>query len=131
MKIKFIFHLYLLQNRNQRHWRPLTSTRQPQLCEVGQVLHEPGVVLQGQAVAVDAVGAGEGDVEPLEPPGQHGPTVPLDHVREPGGAVPVEGGEAQLLLPVNAQPCQVWCRFQDVVGLQTSVYHTHFLYISH
>ena len=38
---------------------------------------------------------------------------------------------ASLTLPVNAQPCQVWCRFQDVVGLQTSVYHTHFLYISH
>ena len=116
----------LLECWHERHRSPLPRPNKPQLGEVGHVLHELGVVRQGQGVAVDGVRAGEGDIQPGQPPSQGGPAVTLQHFTKPPanqnvtiekiefetlptppGAVSVEGCEAELLLPVNAEPGEV------------------------
>ena len=53
----------------------LARTHQPELHQVTEVLHQLGEVLQGQTVAVDGVGGGEGDVQPGEPPGEQSPAL--------------------------------------------------------
>ena len=115
-----------VQYRHQRDRSSLARPHQPELHQVAEVLHELGEVLQGQAVAVDGVGGGEGDVQPGEPPGQQGPAlVGPEHHAEPVRLEPVPVREAQLLLPVQAEPLEVRGGLQDVERFERSVHHSN------
>ena len=113
----------VVQEGDERDGTALACPAQPELGQVAQVLEQSGVVLQWEAVAVDGVGGGAGEVQSVQLARQTGPAGSPDHLSEPVWLEPVERGVAELLLPVDAEPAELRCGLEQVEWLERAVHH--------